>query len=154
MNAQTVDARQTTILLIEDNPGDVDLLRQALAERCPSIRLHAVPTVNAGLAHLADLQSMRSMQLPDLIVLDLNLPAVNGSVGLSMLKATEDWCDIPALVLSSSTRPREREECLRQGACDYWVKPTNWTGFVACAEELDRLMRKLAEAGTARLSKG
>ncbi len=145
--------RPATILAIEDNPGDVDLLRQALADRCPELRFHALPTVNAALAFLADLENSGTRALPNLILLDLNLPAVNGAVGLSMIKATEDWCDIPAVVLSSSTRPREREECIRLGAMDYWVKPTDWSGFLSCAEDLGRLVKRLAQAATDRLVK-
>ncbi|MBA2479334.1 MAG: response regulator [Planctomycetes bacterium] len=125
------------LLLIEDNPGDAHLLRQALEETFAFAQLHTVPTVNDALAFLGP---EAKKPRPDLIILDLNLPAVCGAVGLSLIKATEDWRDIPVLVLTSSTRASEREECKRLGAVDYWVKPADWDTYLRFGEDLANLV--------------
>jgi CheY-like chemotaxis protein len=148
------------LLLIEDNPGDVHLFRQAIEESRFPAQLHSVATVNEAFAFLGQQGPYAAAPRPDLIVLDLNLPAVCGAVGLGLIKATDDWRDIPVLVLTSSTRASEREECARLGAVDYWVKPADWQTYLRFGQDLAYLLpqwiasRPAAPDATSRLDRG
>jgi chemotaxis family two-component system response regulator Rcp1 len=130
-----------SILLIEDNPGDVQLLRQALDDIHCTVRVHAVPTVADAIAWLREHGSSPSAHQADLIVLDLNLPAVHGMMGLELIKATEDWSRIPVLIFSSSARRSEQAECKAQGAIDFWVKPVDYAGYLICANNLAEVIK-------------
>lgn len=126
------------LLLVEDNPGDAELVRLALAERRADVDLTVVDNAVRAFEYLKAQPPHGGNRTPDLIVLDLALPVIQGHKVLDVIKHNEDWRQIPVAVLSSSSAPRDREMCNRLGACAYVVKPSNWTGYLALA---DRLMR-------------
>ncbi len=143
---------EAEVLLVEDNPGDVHLFKQALEEAHCRAHVTSVPTVNEALSFLGKQGEYAGAPTPRLIVLDLNLPGVNGAVALNLIKATEDWRDIPVLVLSSSSRPSERDECRRMGAIDYWTKPAQWEDYLLMAENLATLLTQSRVARIADLA--
>ncbi len=78
----------------------------------------------------------RDLPLPALIILDINLPAIDGRSMLKTLKSEARWRGIPVVVFSSS--PAHRVECLAVGAVDYVVKPMVYDAYVAFARTLQR----------------
>ena len=89
------------ILLIEDNPGDVYLFKSALADIGKHANVLVFATGLAAIEHLRNI-TKRAAQKPDLIVLDLNLPAVNGREILKAISDVEFLCTIPVAVFSGS----------------------------------------------------
>ena len=107
-----------SILLVEDNAGDVRLTREALREAEVDIELVAVPDGEQALAFLRD-----NDERPDLILLDLNLPRVDGREVLTAVKGDPALRDIPVIILTTSSAPPDVAFAYGQGANAYIRKP-------------------------------
>jgi len=103
------------ILLVEDNAGDVLLVRQALADERFPINLHIAVDGKQAVQILAE----RHFH-PDLVILDLNVPKISG---LSVLECSQST--IPFVVFSSSASPQDRRCAFELGAKDFVQKPTD-----------------------------
>ena len=113
------------IVVVEDNPSDAQMLRQAL-ERS------GIPTevtfLDDGAKALEYLDGPAGHARPrqfDILLLDLNLPVVSGFEVLEHIRASEDLKSLPVIVMSGSSDPREVERCYRTGANSYICKPTH-----------------------------
>lgn len=124
------------ILLIEDNPGDVLMIREALAEIPLNHRLHNVPTAEAGLDFLYQRGGYETALPPDLILLDLNLPGLTGLEMLEMIKQDKTLRVIPVVVLTTSDNEQDiLQSYARAGNC-YIVKPLHFEGLVEVAKHI------------------
>jgi chemotaxis family two-component system response regulator Rcp1 len=108
------------ILLVEDNPGDVLLIRQAL--RAEPFPLH-ISTAADGQRAIQMLAEQSPIK-PDLIILDLNIPKISGFSILERYRG-----DVPIVVFTSSSNPRERQRSFDLGAKDFVQKPTDLNEF-------------------------
>src|SRR5579859_1973785 len=120
----------TRVLLIEDNPGDADLVRLRLVESNPMVDVNCVNRLADGIAALRE-------QTPSLVLLDLNLPDSQGAE--TFRKLLEKAPDVPVVILSGQNDEALAIKALHQGAQDYLVK-----GGLTSAE-LDRAMRYAIE---------
>lgn len=109
------EAPLRTILYVEDNPANLQLVAQILA-RCPNNRMLSAHTGGLGL------QLARSIQ-PDLIILDINLPGMDGYEVLAQLRRDEETRHIPVIALSANALPRDIERGLSAGFAHYLTKP-------------------------------
>lgn len=116
------------IFLAEDNAADVYLLREALDQTGIVYRLEVAE--NGELAS-TQLQRFHSDPVPDLIVLDLNLPRLSGSELLSVIRAIDKLRSVPVVIFTSSDSPYDREQTARLGATMYVRKPSNLDEFLA-----------------------
>lgn len=112
------------ILLIEDNPGDVRLFREAIKE-CTAPCSIRVARDGEEAKNMLFGNRAESDPLPDLIVLDLNLPKVAGDQILLLIKADMELRSIPVLILSSSSDRAEIRRCYENQASCYVVKPAD-----------------------------
>lgn len=119
------------ILLAEDNDGDVFLVRRALEKRG---LFHELVLAHNGEEALVWLDrhsgEKNGSARPDLILLDLNLPRVDGGQLLSHIRKTDAFARIPVIVLTSSDSPRDRQMALDLGANLYFRKPTDLASFM------------------------
>ena len=116
------------ILTIEDNPGDVLLVRVGLEECGLQFEMTTAPDGETALAYLRDNAP------PDLVLLDLNLPKTSG---VQFLQDNRDVLrHIPVVVISASPSPKDRQAALSGGAAVYFQKPNSLDGFVAIAQHL------------------
>ncbi|MEV5480204.1 MULTISPECIES: response regulator [Streptomyces] len=132
MNALTTD-RPYRVLLVEDDPADAMLIEDALIARDMTRSLNQAVDGVAALEYLRDPANER----PDLIVLDLNMPRMNGRELLAALKDDSDLCSIPAVVLTTSAAPDDIEDAYRQHANAYVTKPVNLDDFVRAVHSID-----------------
>ena len=120
------------ILLIEDNPHDAELTVRAFRKARMTNTVHVVPDGADALDFLfatgAHARRVHSA-LPGVILLDLNLPKVNGLEVLQRIKADERTRRIPVIVLTVSDRDRDITACRRLGAENYIVKPVGFSNF-------------------------
>lgn len=117
------------ILLVEDNPADVELTRENL-EACKL--LHELTVVTDGVEALAYLRregKYADTARPDLILLDLNLPRMDGRELLAKIKTEPVLRRIPVVVLTSSTAERDIVASYDLHASAYVVKPVDLSGF-------------------------
>jgi two-component system, chemotaxis family, response regulator Rcp1 len=131
------------ILLAEDNPADVYLIREALKEHAVEC---TVRTAADGKEVLA-LISAGGAWNPDLIILDLNLPRHDGIEILQKLRSTEGIARASVVVLTSSDSPRDRQTANELGATRYVRKPSNLEEFLQLGALFKELLAGPAQKG-------
>ena len=119
------------VLVVEDSDEDYEVLKRAF-ERSPiSTRLHRCPTGQQALDYLD--RSVRktaiATNIPAFILLDLNLPGIDGRKVLARIKQDPVWKYIPTIVLTTSDYGKDIEECYRLGANSYLVKAIDLQQF-------------------------
>ncbi len=115
MPAEAASNEEALLLYIEDNPSNMALVEDVIGYRS-MVRLLTATTAEAGLA-------LARSELPDLILLDLQLPDLAGDVVLERLRADAQTRDIPVAILSADATTRQIARLLKAGACDYLTKP-------------------------------
>lgn len=141
--------RNISILLVEDNPGDVRLTREALAESGLSSTLHVAGDGLQAIRFLSTAMDERNTPLPDLILLDLNLPGMSGNQVLERLKHEPRLSIIPVVVLSTSDSENDVRACYAAHANCYITKPASYAPFleaVACIERFWLQTARLPQA--------
>ena len=121
------DPRRLTMLYIEDNPDNLELIRQVVEQR-PGVRLLAAARGDEGV----DLARQRR---PDLIFLDFHLPGLNGDEVLRKLKADERTRNIPVYMLSADAMSGQIKRLKELGATDYLTKPLDIERFLILLDE-------------------
>jgi CheY-like chemotaxis protein len=129
------------ILLVEDNPADVKITQRALRESALSVELIVVRDGQEAVEYLlrqgahATAEGWRG---PDLILLDLNLPRLNGLEVLQRIRATPELCAVPVVVLTTSRRAEDVHEMYAAGANTYIEKPQDFARFVQVLQTIQR----------------
>ncbi|TWH99481.1 two-component system response regulator [Luteimonas cucumeris] len=124
---------QKDILLIEDNPDDVELTRIAFAEAGIAQRLMALSDGVAALDYLfarGQYADRDPHELPSIVLLDLNLPKVDGREVLQAIRDNQITRTLPVVVLTTSTEPFDVEASYALGANSYIQKPVDFEQFV------------------------
>lgn len=124
-----VDVKEMKILLIEDNPADIDLAREAIAEVKIPVKLVTKTDGVAGLEYLDETLHRSIDLLPDLILLDLNLPKKDGREVLKEIKMNRYLKSIPVIVLTSSEAEVDINRSYFLGANCYLVKPASFAAY-------------------------
>jgi chemotaxis family two-component system response regulator Rcp1 len=133
------ESRQKRIVLVEDNPSDVFLLRRALEENSVDYTLEVIRDGEEALKYLGRLESGESVA-PDLLILDLNLPRHDGIEVLTSCRETPSLRLVPIIVLTSSDSPKERERAEQLGVSDYVRKPIMLDEFMAVGGRISNLL--------------
>ncbi|MEM6646021.1 MAG: response regulator [Bacteroidota bacterium] len=124
------------ILLIEDNPGDVLLLREALGIAGLKAQMHAVEDGEAGIDYLHQRGAHTDAPRPDLIILDLNLPLLAGHQVLRQIKTSRSLKRIPVVIMSASGVPKDIMASYERLANSYIIKPVRFNDLVDIARSL------------------
>lgn len=120
---------QIHILLVEDNPADVDLTRESLLS-CKVIHTMAVAIDGEdAMAYLRRQGTHYDALRPDLVFLDLNLPRKDGREVLAEMKNDKDLCSIPVVILTSSKSEEDVAKSYQLQASAYIVKPVDLEGL-------------------------
>jgi CheY-like chemotaxis protein len=128
------------LLMVDDNPADIEMLHDAIKEA--GIKVELMVAEN-GMRALAVLEKIinGSAPRPAVIILDLNMPQMDGRDLLAFIKGGPDIAMIPTIVLTSSSSPQDRKECLDLGAEAYFTKPNT-------IDDLDKLVRNIERVVT------
>jgi CheY-like chemotaxis protein len=118
------------ILLVEDNPGDVRLTQEALREGKIGNSLHVVEDGESAMAFVRREGEFAGMPRPDLILLDLNLPRMDGREVLAQIKADPDLKRIPVVVLTTSRAEEDVLKAYELNANCYITKPVDFEQFI------------------------
>ena len=125
------------MLLVEDNLGDVRLAREAFRDVNSAINLHLASDGVEAMAFLRQQGNYSDAPRPDLIVLDLNLPKMNGREVLAQIKSDEKLRMISTVVLSSSETDADVMISYKLQANCYLRKPAQWDAFVAMVKSIN-----------------
>jgi two-component system response regulator len=121
------------ILLVEDNPADVEITRRALRESAAPVELIVVRDGQEALDYLLRRGGQApagAWRMPDLILLDLNLPRLTGREVLERIRTDDTFRSVPVVVLTTSTRPEDVRALYAAGANTYIEKPRDFQHFV------------------------
>jgi CheY-like chemotaxis protein len=131
----TPDFNTRPILLVEDNPMDLDLTRRAFARRRLANPLDVARDGQEVLDRIPRWEA--GEPLPLVILLDLKLPRVDGLEVLRRLRTHPVTRDLPVVVLTSSSEDRDIETAYRLHANSYIVKPVNFDAFMEVAAQIE-----------------
>lgn len=126
--------RQQTLLYVEDNPANLNLVEQIIA-RCPGISLLTALNGTSGV-------EIAQKSRPDVILMDINLPGINGYEALKLLRSDPATAHIPVVAVSANAMPRDVQRGLKAGFFRYVTKP------IKVGEFLDTLQAALGVAGS------
>jgi hypothetical protein len=116
------------LLYIEDNPVNLLIVQELLALR-PDLELHTATDGLSGISVALD-------RRPDLILVDMQLPDIDGHEVLRRLRADQATAAIPCISLSANAMPEDIERALQAGFDDYWTKPLDLRGFMSSLESI------------------
>ena len=119
--------RTIRIVVVEDHAPDVFLLKEALRDAAIPFELTHFDQGDAAVKSL----SAENAVVPDLLILDLNLPGITGIEILRHVRRTPRLAHLPAAILTSSQAPQDRADALSAGADLFIHKPTGYDGFVS-----------------------
>lgn len=140
------------VLVAEDNPVDVALVREALKEQSLDCNLHVLPDGARTIAFLDELDA-RADQPLDLILLDMHLPKYDGEEILRRLRSTENYAQTPVIVMTASDSPYDQDTAERHAALHYFLKPSNLTEFLQLGQIIKDILARRDADGRTRLSR-
>jgi CheY-like chemotaxis protein len=124
-----VDGRPLRVLLIEDNPGDVRLMQEAFRDADETIQLHVATDGADAMAFLRREGVNENVPRPDFIILDLNLPKMDGREVLTQIKADKGLKTIPTVILTTSEANSDVLRSYQLQANCYLCKPVQLEAF-------------------------
>ena len=136
MTSSKPSYRRVHILLVEDSQADVLITQEALEQAHLANITHVVDDGVKALAYLRRTAPYADAPRPDLILLDLNLPRVNGREVLGAIKSDPALSLIPVIVFTTSRSEEDVANAYRLGANCYIVKPVEFRNFVAAIQAI------------------
>ena len=125
------------VLLVEDDPGDVLLIKEAFADNKVRNRLHVVSDGVEAIEFLRKRGTYGEAPTPDLILLDLNLPRKDGREVLAEIKGDGDLRQIPVVVLTTSKAEEDVLRSYKLHANAYVTKPVDFDRFIDVVRQID-----------------
>jgi len=123
--------KKIKILLVEDDADDVELLQDAIRDNAVECTVDVIMEGDKVMPYLESCSI-----LPDIIVMDLNLPKLHGREILSKVRASENFSAIPVMVLTTSASPHDIQFAREKGANKFLTKPNTIQGFNAAVENI------------------
>jgi CheY-like chemotaxis protein len=136
------------VLLVEDNPDDVTIVKRAMRKSDLKCDLYVASDGEEALDMLARKGDFEDTPRPDLILLDINLPKINGLEVLAKIKQDDQLKRIPVIVLTISEREEDMARAYDSGAASYMTKPVDSKDFerlIQTVQEYWRIARILPE---------
>ena len=137
--------RLIEVLMVEDSPDDVELAREALREGKLGIGLHVSADGVEGLAFLRREGKHAEAPAPDLILLDLNMPRMDGRELLAEIKADEELARIPVVVLTTSEAERDIVASYKLHANCFISKPVDFEKFIEIVQAIEEFWFKIVK---------
>lgn len=118
------------ILLADDNPHDINFIEQALQQGGLLHNLHIVNNGQDALDFLSQIPPYDNVPRPDLIILDLHMPVLNGLEVLEKIKTNQNLLSIPTVILTSSDAEQDISDAYQSHVNAYIVKPVDFNKFI------------------------
>jgi len=129
--------RQTNILLIEDNSGDIWLTKEAFKQSNKNTNLEVVSDGVEAYNYLTNQPPFENKPHPDLILLDLNLPKWDGRDVLRKVKSNERLKHIPIIILTTSNAQKDVHNCYKLHANCFITKPVDYETFFSIIKQIE-----------------
>jgi len=132
------------VLLVEDNEGDIKLIEEAITDNNLSIDLDLLKDGGQTLQWVEDKINGGYVDLPDLVIMDLNLPKVQGKDLLKVFKKDTILKQIPIIILTTSSLSADINECFSSGANAYLIKPIDIIEFFDMISMIDKFWFRIS----------
>ncbi len=133
------ERKKATVLLVEDEPGDQKLIETAILSNNNGVNLKIVSSGEEALDYLQlSMKDSRQYPRPGLILLDLNMPGMGGREFLRIVKADDELCSIPVVIVTTSDFEGDIEECYARHAAGYIQKSASPQEFNDTFKKLTR----------------
>ena len=134
--------KNINILLVEDNDGDILLTREALEEEDNSIKLNIVQDGEAAIDFINKSGKYKESEKPDFIILDINLPKLNGHEVLKYLKSEEEFRSIPVIILTTSSAKKDVVSAYNNFVNSYVIKSGDYEDYLIAIKDILRYWTK------------
>lgn len=118
-----------SVLIVDDNPGDVALITEAYRDACFPATFHVACDGAAALDYLFQREAFRGSAAPDIVLLDLNIPKKNGFEVLSEIRNDPRLQTLPVFVISGSRNAEDISRCAAFNVSDFLEKPSDLAGL-------------------------
>ncbi len=142
------EARSISILLVEDNPGDIRLIQEIFREGRIFNKLEIAKDGEEALNYLHQTGSYKNTPRPDLILLDLNLPKKNGNEVLIEIKADEHLRRIPVIILTASSAREDIARAYDHYVNCYLTKPIDLNEFMTVVQQIKTFWLNIVQLPT------
>jgi CheY-like chemotaxis protein len=147
------DAKVFHILLVDDNAADIYLLEKALERAGLTFELTVIKDGGEALAFAISDGEHTASRVPDLVILDLNLPKIGGCEVLEALRQNAVLSYLTVAVMTSSAASQDQEKCTHLGVARYITKPLDLEDFLQIGEVVKQvLLETMPPAGYARIN--
>lgn len=126
------------ILLVEDNEGDILLTSEAIQESSFAVDLAVAKDGKQALTYMFTTLENNPQELPQLILLDINLPRLNGHEVLRALKTHDQFRHVPVIIFTTSTNSNDIYQCYREYANSYLSKPMDLAEYYQVVHEIEK----------------
>jgi CheY-like chemotaxis protein len=138
-------AEPRNVLLVEDDPGDALMIREALETYAPETDIAAVVDGVDALRYLRREDEFAHEPRPDLVLLDLNMPRKDGREVLAEVKADRDLCTIPVVVLTTSSAAQDIRNSYELHANAFVTKPSDFDEFTTVVRCIERFFGRVVQ---------
>src|SRR5438128_1829127 len=133
-----MSSSKPAILLVDDSPADLDLIREGLAGSNHECDVHVVPDGEEAIAFLRNVGRYVDAARPDLMILDLNLPRKDGRAVLANFKSEPGLRTIPVVIFTTSRSRKDVAHCYELGANCYVTKPGSLQDFLRAVQSIEK----------------
>jgi two-component system, chemotaxis family, response regulator Rcp1 len=141
-------AKLIHILLVEDNPGDVRLTQEAFAEIALPMQLHVAEDGEEAILFLQQQGDYALAPRPDMVLLDLNLPKIDGHQVLRYIKNNDSLRKLPVVVLTTSNAEKDISQTYKLHVNAYLVKPIDYEKFTELVQKIEAFWLRTVILGT------
>jgi DNA-binding response OmpR family regulator len=131
------------IVLLEDSPTDVFLVREAIAAHGLDVDLAIMEDGEKAATFLARIDTDEDAECPSLFLLDLNLPKTGGLEVLSRVRRSRRCANVPVVIMTSSDAEQDRGASAVLGATAYFRKPSGYEAFLKIGEVIHQLLARM-----------
>ncbi len=141
MSNQPSVATPPTVLLVEDSPADIYIVRESLKKHMKTFRLEVIQDGEKAFDVIEAAEANEASSAPAICILDLNLPKRSGKEILRRLRGSPKFAKVPVVIFTSSDSPDDRTETTQLGATAYFRKPHDLEEFMCIGKVAQSVLR-------------
>jgi two-component system response regulator len=140
------DKNSAKILIVEDNPGDILLIQEVLGESEGHFNLSITKDGAEAMDYLINKRKEYPLNLPDAVILDLNLPKKNGREILANIRSDEKLKELPVIIFTSSDAEEDIKICQYLNVIKYYKKPIDFDEYVNTIKAIEKSIENIIES--------
>jgi CheY-like chemotaxis protein len=140
MSSMPTRTRTPFVLLVEDSPADIYIVRESLQKHMKEVNLQVLNDGEKAFALIEAAEADDSAPSPALLILDLNLPKRSGQEILQRIRQSSKLARIPVVIFTSSDSPADRAETTKLGATAYFRKPADLEEFMCIGKVVQSVL--------------